>query len=128
MPTVSFEGSTHQEIVRQVEDWLVTAKVKDDPGPVEVIRGGADLAKDALRVLANAAPEPMAESDMMKALTDLGYAATDATSDALVESIEALQQVTGDGLVKEMEGAGLNAVYKMNKSIAKAILKGMSQS
>ena len=98
MPTLSFEGETHQEIVSKVKKWLASQAAD------EVI-ATADLTKEALRVVAAAAPEPIAQNDIVKALTNIGFKTTDATRDALLQSLNALSTVTGGGLVKQVSDA-----------------------
>ena len=86
MPTLSFDGETHGEIVVKVKRWL--ASLEDQPEgnltAVEAIEQGAELTKDALRIIAAAAPGPVAQSELMKGLTNMGYKATEATKSALV--------------------------------------------
>lgn len=78
MPSLTFEGDTHAEIVEKVRRWLASAEA---PGAgrltaVEAVEQGAELTKEALRVIAAAAPAPVADSELLKALTDMGYKAT----------------------------------------------------
>ena len=69
--------------------WLASVEGEDDGhlGPAEAIEQGAELTKDALRIIAAAAPEPVAQNEVVKALTDMGYKATDATQDGLVDGL-----------------------------------------
>ena len=46
-------------------------------------------------MVAAAAPEPIAQNDIVKALTNIGFKTTDATRDALLQSLNALSTVTG---------------------------------
>ena len=81
MPKVIFEGDTQAEIVAQVKRWLASTEAELD-GSISVsqaIEQGAEVTKDALRIIAAAAPKPVAENEVVKALTDMGYKATDAT-------------------------------------------------
>ena len=91
MPTLSFEGETQQELVQKVRRWLASvdgARDGADLTPTEVISQGAELTKEALRLVAQAAPAPVAESDLVKQLTKMGYQATDATKDEVKRRLE----------------------------------------
>ena len=79
MPTLSFEGETHQEIVSKVKKWLASQAANERLSPSDAVIATADLTKEALRVIAAAAPEPIAQNDIVKALTNIGYKTTDAT-------------------------------------------------
>lgn len=128
MPKVTFEGDTQQEIVAQVKRWLASLDADDD-GQMSVqqaINQGADLTKDALRIVAAAAPRPIAQNDLVKALTDMGYKATDATRDRLVTGLEGVEQVTGGSVVKRVSQKGRDAVFEMNTTIAKQILRTLA--
>lgn len=125
MPKVIFEGETQQEIVAQVKRWLQSLDADDD-GLItlnQAISQGAELTKDALRIIASAAPKPIAENEVVKALTDMGYKATDATKERLVEGLEQVEDLTGGSVLKTVSAKGRNAVYEMNVIIAKQILK-----
>ena len=97
MPQVIFEGDTQAEIVTQVRRWLASLDA-DDEGRItaaQAVSQGAALTKDALRIVASAAPKPIAENDLVKALTDMGYKATDATKDAVVQGLDSVASLTG---------------------------------
>ena len=128
MPRVIFEGETHAEIVAQVKRWLASLD-QDEDGQITVqqaIVQGAGLTKDALRIVAAAAPKPIAQNDIVKALTDMGYKATDATRDAVVEGLGNVEQLTGGSVLRSVGQRGRSAVYEMNATIAKQILKGLT--
>ena len=82
MATVSFSGETHDEIVAQIRAWLDSAEAGDND-MAAMITQQAEITKDALRIIAQSAPGPIAESDVVKSLTKMGYKATDATRDAV---------------------------------------------
>jgi len=129
MPKVIFEGETHADIVAQVKRWLASTNANAD-GQITVsqaVSQGAELTKDALRIIASAAPKPIAENDVVKALTDLGYKATDATKERLVDGLDQVEELTGGSVVKTVSKKGRNAVYEMNVAIAKQILKTLTQ-
>lgn len=125
MPKVIFEAETHPELVSQVKRWLASLKADED-GTIsvsEAISQGAELTKDALRIIAGAAPKPIAQNEVVKALTDMGYKATDATKERLVEGLGNVEQLTGGSVLKQVSERGRSAVYEMNVTIAKQILK-----
>jgi len=124
---VTFEGETHEDIVREVRSWLATVEPdSDDPiTPSQAIEQGADLTKDALRIIAAAAPTPVAQNDVFKALTDMGYKATEGTRDRLIEGLGLLETVTDGELVQQARDTGRNAVYQMNATVARQLLKAL---
>lgn len=127
MPKVIFEGDTQAEIVAQVKRWLASTDAELD-GSISVsqaIEQGAEVTKDALRIIAAAAPKPVAENEVVKALTDMGYKATDATKARLVQGLDQVEDLTGGSVLKTVSERGRNAVYEMNVVIAKQILKNL---
>ena len=128
MASLSFQGETHDEIVLKVKRWLQSAeghKAESRLTPVEAVERGAELTKDALRVLAAAAPAPMASSEVVKTLTTMGYKATDQTRDAVVAGLDSLDQVTGGGVVQRAEDATSAVVWQMSAAVAKQLLKSL---
>jgi hypothetical protein len=126
MATLSFEGETHQELTQKVRRWLasVDGKTEGDPSLTDVVNESAELTKDALRVLASSGP--MAQSDLMKALTQMGYKATDATRQAALSGLDALETATGGSVVRKVTEAGTQAIYEMNGQIAKQVLRSLT--
>lgn len=125
MPKVTFEADTHAEIVSQVRRWLASLDADAD-GQISLdtaITQGADLTKDALRVVASVAPTPIAQSDVVRALTDMGYKATDVTRDRLRDGLSNVEALTGGSVVRRVGEKGRDAVFEMNASVAKQILK-----
>ena len=126
MPTLSFEGETHGEIVAKVRRWLGSLEGEEKlRTPAEAIEASGALVKDALGVVASAAPEPIAKSELVKGLTSLGYTVTDATSKALIDSLDGLAQLTGDSVLKRAREASSNALFEMNTQMAKQVLKAL---
>jgi len=123
--TLSFEGETHDEIVRKVRRWLASLDGADeaDLTPVEAVARASELTKDALTVIAKAAPGPVARSEVMKALTRMGYDATEATKKAVVSGLDALADATDGDVVKRLEGRRNAIVYEMNAAAAKQLLR-----
>jgi hypothetical protein len=125
MPTLSFEGESHDEIVRKVRRWL--ASIDGEEGHLsvtEAVEKASELTKDALTVIANAAPGPIASSEVVKGLTRMGYDVTDSTRKAVVSGLNTLAE-SSEGLVKRAEGARKSVVYEMNAAVAKQVLKAI---
>jgi hypothetical protein len=129
--TLSFEGETQDEIVRKVRRWLASLdEVDESIGVVEAVDRASELTKDALTVIAQAAPRPIARTEVFKALTRMGYEATDTTKRAVVAGLDALADV-GDGtpdsasLMRRIEKARNSVVYEMNSAVAKQILRSL---
>ncbi|MBK9179566.1 MAG: hypothetical protein IPM45_08340 [Acidimicrobiales bacterium] len=126
MPTVTFEGDTHAEIVAKVRKWLASTEQEAPTlSPTEAVQAGAELTKEALRIIASAAPKPVAESDVVKSLRDMGYKATDTTRDAMVESLDAIASLTGGGVLRRVTDAGAKVAFEMNAAVAKQVLKSL---
>ncbi|WP_421121092.1 hypothetical protein ACE2AJ_07440 [Aquihabitans daechungensis] len=127
MATISFEGDTHGELVVKVRRWLASVEGQEDGSLTthEAINQGAELTKEALRIIASAAPEPVAQSEIVKALTNAGYKATDLTKQAVVDGLDSVEEATGGSVVKLARDASKTAVYQMNTTVARAILKSI---
>ncbi len=121
--TVTFEGENHADVVRQVKEWFQTVEGPDHLTPAEAIEQGAGLYKDALRIIAAAAPRPVAENEIVKSLTDMGYRATDATKERLLDGLARVEELSGGTLVKDVRDTGQKAVFEMNSTLAKQILR-----
>ncbi|NLV56122.1 MAG: hypothetical protein GXY13_10970 [Acidimicrobiales bacterium] len=127
MATLSFEGETHGELVVKVRRWLASIE-GEDAGHIEAtdaVSQGAELTKEALRIIAAAAPEPIAQHDVVKAITGLGYKATDTTRDAIIDGLDSVEEVTGGSVVKRVRDAAEQAVWEMNTQVARQILKSL---
>ena len=129
MASLSFEGETHQELTQKVRRWLasVDGTTEGDPTLTDVVNESAELTKDTLRILA-ASAGPIAQTDLVKALTQMGYKATDATRSAALTGLDALETATGGSVVKKVTEAGTQAFYEMNSQIAKQILRSLTSS
>jgi altronate dehydratase len=125
MPSLSFEGETHDEIVRKVRRWLASLDHRDEPlTTVEAVERASELTKDALTVIAQAAPGPIRSSEIVKALTRMGYEATDGTKHAVISGLDTLADAE-DGVVKKVSEARRAAVYEMNSAVAKQVLRAL---
>ena len=127
MPSVTFDGETHGEIVVKVRRWLASVDGQEESGisAAEAVTQGAELPKDALRIIASAAPEPVAQSDLVKGLTNMGYKATDATKAAVITGLDSLEEMTGGGVVQQATDVGRKVVWSMNSTIAKQLLRSL---
>ena len=67
MPEIRFSADTHPELVRQVRVWLESTESERNAS--DVVEASADLTKDALRLIASAAPAPIAESELVQGLS-----------------------------------------------------------
>jgi hypothetical protein len=127
MPELRFEAETHGELVNQVRRWLTSAELEEDAATaVGVVEQSAAVTKDALQVIAASAPGSIAQSDLVKSLTDLGYKATDITKQLVIDGLGAVEEVTGGSVVRQVGKAGRSAAYEMNSTIAKQILKSVT--
>ena len=126
MPTLSFEGETHDEIVRKVRRWLASLEGHDGHLALpEAVERASELTKDALTVVAAAAPGPIARSDITRALTRMGYDLTDSTTRAVIAGLDALSDATGGDVVQRVERARNSVLYEMNIAVAKQILRAL---
>ncbi len=132
MPTLSFDGETQQELVQKVRRWLASVESggrgDETLSPTDVISQGAELTKEALRLIAQAAPAPVAESDLVKQLTKLGYKATEQTKQAMLEGLGSLETLTGGSLVNAATEAGRKTAYQMSEAVARQILRNLTGS
>ena len=124
MPHLSFEGETHDEIVRKVRRWLASVEGQEEHIALpEAVERASELTKDALTVIAQAAPGPVARSEVVKALTRMGYEATDNTRRAVIAGLDALSDATEGDVVKRIEKARSSVLYEMNSAVAKQVLR-----
>ena len=127
MASLTFEGETHGEIVLKVRRWLASID-GEEPGDISIhdaIQQGAELTKDALRIIASAAPGSIAQSEVVKGLTSMGYKATDATKQALIDGLDTVEEITGGSVVQAARDASRSAVYEMNATMARQLLKAL---
>ncbi len=125
MPTLSFEGETHVEIVGKVRRWLASLESDTEAlSAVQAVERASELTKDALTVIAQAAPGPVRQSEVMKALTRMGYEATDRNKKSLIAGLDALSDAEG-GVLKKIGDARRAAVYEMTDAVAKQVLRSL---
>jgi hypothetical protein len=126
MATLSFDAETHPELVSKVKRWLASTEGNVEAAvAADVISRSAEVTKDALRVIASAAPAPVAQSEVVKSLTAMGYQVTDTTAKAMIDALDSLSSLTNGGLVKRARNAQTSAVFQMNQAVAKQILKSL---
>ena len=125
--TVTFEGDDHAHVVKQVQEWLATVEAEPEGPltPAEAIAQGAEVTKDALRIIAQAAPSAIGQNEVFQRLTGMGYKATDATRDAVVAGLDSIEEMTGGGVVQQATEAGRKVVWQMNGTIAKQLLRSL---
>jgi hypothetical protein len=126
VPTLTFEGETHGEIVRKVRRWL--ASLEGPEGHLdlpEAVERASELTKDALTVIAQAAPGPIGRSEIAKALTRMGYDVTDSTKRAVIAGLDGLSDATEGSVVKRIEKARNSVLYEMNAAVAKQVLRAL---
>ncbi len=126
MPTLSFEGETHDEIVRKVRRWLASVEGQSEHLDLpEAVEWASELTKDALTVVAQAAPAPIARSEVVKALTRMGYEATDTTKKAVIAGLDALSDATEGDVIRRIEKARNSVLYEMNAAVARQLLRSL---
>ncbi len=123
MPEIRFNADTHPELVRQVRVWLDSAEA--ERSAADVVDASADLTKDALRIIAASAPAAIADSELVRGLTEMGYRATDLTRDRLLAGLDGLAAVTDGRLVKRVGETGAKVAYEMNSNVARQLLKSI---
>jgi hypothetical protein len=127
MPELTFEGETHGELVVKVRRWLASVEGQEasNLSAVEAVNQGAELTKEALRIIASAAPEPIAQSEVVKGLTNMGYKVTDGTKAAVVSGLDTIEEATGGGVVHQATKAAGKVVYQMNATMARQLLRSL---
>lgn len=127
MPELTFEGETHGELVVKVRRWLASVEGEEPASlsAVEAVNQGAELTKEALRIIASAAPEPIAQSDVVKGLTNMGYKVTDGTKAAVVSGLDTIEEATGGGVVQQATKAAGKVVYQMNATMARQLMRSL---
>ena len=124
MPTLSFEGETHDEVVRKVRRWLASLDGREEHLDLpDAVERASELTKDALTIIAQSAPVPIARSEVVKSMTRLGYEATDSTKKAVIAGIDALSDATEGDVVKRIVKARNSVVYEMNAAVARQVLR-----
>jgi hypothetical protein len=125
--SLTFEGETHDEIVRKVRRWLASVDADEESlSVVEAVERASEITKDALTVVAQAAPGPIRHSEIVKALTRMGYEATDSTKRAVVAGLDALADAAPDeGVLRRVEKARNSVVYEMNAAVARQVLRAL---
>lgn len=124
MPTLSFEGETHDELVHKVRRWLASAGGPEEHLDLpEAVERASEITKDALTVIAQAAPAPIARSELVRAVTRMGYEATDSTKKAVIAGIDAMSDTNQGDVVKRIEKARSSVMYEMNAAVARQVLR-----
>ncbi len=103
--------------------WLASVDSESGRSAAELVETSADLTKDALRIVAAVAPAPIAESELVTRLTEMGYRVTDMGRDGMLAGLDGLAQVSDGSVVKRASQTGARVLYEMNSSVAKQLLK-----
>ncbi len=126
MATLSFDGETQDELVAKVRRWLRSVESSDQHlEPTEAVERLADLVRDGLSVVAAAAPRTVADADLVKGLTELGYRTTEETSRAVISGLNAMAELSGDHIVGRVRQVGRTAAYRMESTIAHEVLRAL---
>lgn len=129
MPELRFDADTHPELVSQVRAWLASVDA-DGPTLTGMIGQSASLTKDALVVVARSAPAPVAASEVVVGLTEMGHKMTDVTRDRVIASLDRMASLTDGTLVhratKGAADATSRALFAMNGALAKQFLRQLS--
>ncbi len=67
----------------------------------------------------------MADSEIVKGLTELGHRATDVSRDVWLAGLDGLASVTDGTLVRRVGEEGAKSAYEMNTKVAKQLLKSI---
>ncbi len=121
MPELKFTAPSHAELVIQVRQWLETAE-DSETTTASLVGKSAEIAKDALRIIADSAPGPVAESELLKGLTEMGYDITDRTRDVVIAGLTAAEEVTDGSFARRAQESGESAFFEMNAAFAKKLL------
>jgi hypothetical protein len=121
VPDLTFSAPSHAALVVQVRQWLETAE-DTETTPATLVGKSAEITKDALRLVADAAPKPIGESDLLKALTEMGYDVTDRTRDTVITGLGMATEVTDGSFVRKAQSTGESAFFEMNAQFAKRLL------
>ena len=70
-------------------------------------------------------PAAIADSELVRGLTEMGYRATDLTRDRLLAGLDGLAAVTDGRLVKRVGETGAKVAYEMNSNVARQLLKSI---
>jgi hypothetical protein len=128
VPTLSFDGETHDEIVAKVRRWLTSVEGRTSP-PTAVtataVESASELAKQALEVVADTYGHG-SHGEMVKTLTRLGTELTEGTKELMVSGLNFLTEVSEAndwGARKQTQGMGRRMVSDFNTAMAKQFLK-----
>ena len=129
MATVTFEAETLGELIRKMRAWIGEAESGTGPGGIagaveRTTEATSELAKAAIELVANAAPEPISSSEIFKRLTSLGFEISDTTQKTIVSTLDSLAQDGGDeGIIERVDKARDAAIYEMSQAVARGVLR-----
>ena len=103
--------------------WLASAERPPLVGAVaDAVSSASDITRDALTVIAEAAPESVARNDLVKALVKLGHDSNEAAKRSTLAALDALSEASDGTLLKRVERARNSVVYEMNAAVARQML------
>ena len=70
-------------------------------------------------------PSPSSLSEVFKALTRMGYEATDSTKRAVISGLDAMSDATEGDVVRRVQKARNSVLYEMNSAVARQILRAL---
>ena len=113
--------------MQKVRRWLASLEGEEEGhlSAIEAIEQGAELTKEALRIIASAAPEPVAQSEVVKSLTGAGYKITDSVKKGLIDGLDSVGEMAGGSVLRTARDARKSVVYEMNSQVARQILKAL---
>ena len=129
MATVTFEAETLGELIRKMRSWIGEAESGTGPGGIagaveKTTEASSELAKAAIELVANAAPEPISSSEIFKRLTSLGFELSDTAQKTIVSTLDSLVQDGGDeGIIERVDKARDAAIYEMSQAVARGVLR-----
>ena len=94
MPKLIFEAEHPAELVAQVKRWLASLAGRRRGRHLGVPRPsprGLSSPRTPCASSPRRPAKPVAQNDLVKALTAMGYKATDATSNALVDGLDSVE-------------------------------------
>lgn len=128
MANVTFEADSLEDLVVQMKRWISTYDSPNKASDIVNLIGTAtgatgDLAKAAIAMVANSAPEPISSSDIFKRLTQLGYEVTESAQKTVTSTLDTLANDDGVGIVEKVDKARDAALYEMSQAVARGVLK-----
>ena len=128
MAKVTFEADSLEDLVLQMKKWISAYDSPNKSSDIVNLIGTAtgatsDLAKAAIAMVANSAPEPISSNEIFKKLTQLGYEVTESAQKTVTSTLDTLATDDGIGIVEKVDKARDAALYEMSQAVARRVLK-----